>query len=263
MIRNREDAVDETQRVSKILASRGVCSRREAERLIAAGQVVVDGQVVVEQGTRAAWDAVIEVTPAGCAELAETVSVALHKPAGVVSSLPQPGQVEARALVAAATAHGDCSPGVIARAIAAVGRLAVAGRLDRASRGLLVLTTDGVVARALVAGHGIVKTYRVTTDADVADSQIARLNRSMRIDTRQLLPMNVERLGGRTLRFGLVEGMKHQIRRCCRHVGLEVVDLLRETIGPIRLDNLPEGSWRPLTDTELEAIRASVVSSPR
>lgn len=261
--RGADGDADQPQRVSKILASRGVCSRREAERLIAAGQVVVDGVVVVEQGTRARRDAVIEVTSAGCAELAETISIALHKPVGVVSALPGPGQVEARALITAAAFYGTPSPAVLARVSAAVGRLAAAGRLDRASRGLLVLTTDGVVARALVGGHGIVKTYRVTTDTDVADSQLARLGRPMRIDERQLLPMTVRRLGGRLLRFELAEGMKHQIRRCCSRVGLEVVDLLRESIGPIQLAELPEGAWRPLTEGELEAVRASVVSSPR
>lgn len=249
--------------MSKILASRGVCSRREAERLIAAGHVRVDGVVVVGQGTRARWDAAIELTPAGSAELAESVAVALHKPAGVVSAMAGSGQAEARELITAANAHGNPSTAAVERALTAASALAVAGRLDRASRGLLVLTNDGVLARALIGGNSIVKTYQVTTDRDVTDGQIVRLNRPMRLDERQLRPMTVRRLDRRVLRFELVEGMKHQIRRCCTRVGLEVVDLLRDSVGPIRLGDLPSGRWRPLTSAELEAVRASVVSSAR
>ncbi len=253
---------DQVQRVSKILASRGICSRREAERLIEAGRVLVDGVAVMSPGAKARWDAAIAVTEAGRAELAETISVAVNKPPGIVSALPQQGQMEARTLITAAALHGAGAAVMVERTLAAAADLAVAGRLDRASRGLLILTTDGVVARALVAGNRLVKSYLVTTDADIADSQIDRLNRPMRLDERQLLPMRVRRAGRRQLRFELSEGMKHQIRRCCQRVGLEVVDLLRDAVGPVRLGDLPEGAWRPLAEGELEALRSSVVSSP-
>lgn len=254
-------AGDDLQRVSKILARRGVCSRRQAERLIEAGQVLVDGAVVREQGVRARLDAAIEITAAGRAELAAQVAVALHKPEGVVSAMPRPGQSAARDLITAANAAPGVAAGAVERATAVASGLAVAGRLDRASRGLLILTDDGVLARALVGGHGVVKGYRVLLDAAVTDGQIARLNRPMRLDDRDLLPMRVRRIGDRTLRFELVEGRKHQIRRCCRRVGLEVVDLLRDAVGPIRLGALQPGQWRDLTPGELEALRDSVVSS--
>lgn len=253
----------ETERVSKILAARGLCSRREAERLIDAGCVRVDGVVVAEQGARAARDADVEITPEGRALLERSISVAVHKPVGVVSAMPDPGQRDARSLLTAAAAHGMIDRHTVAATLAAAGDLAVAGRLDRASRGLLILTTDGVAARALIGGHGIVKRYLVTVDADVASGQIERLNRAMRIDGRLLLPMKVESAGRRQMRFELVEGMKHQIRRCCGKVGLEVTDLLRDSVGPIQLGDLPEGKWRPLQAGELEAVRASIISSPR
>lgn len=258
-----ESADDGLQRVSKILARRGICSRREAERLIAAGQVTVDGEVVREQGTRARWDASIEVAQEASRELAARITVALHKPAGYVSAAPEPGQLAACDLLTADRAFAGVDADGVRRVVAAAGRLAVAGRLDRASRGLLILTEEGVLARALVGGHGVVKSYQVVVSSDVADSQIARLNRPMCLDERRLLPMRVRRSGVRALHFQLVEGMKHQIRRCCRHVGLEVVDLLRDAVGPVRLDALPEGRWRTLSPAELEALRASVVSSSR
>ncbi len=250
------------QRVSKLLARRGVCSRREAERLIEAGEVLVDGEPVVGQGAKASPDAVIEVTASGRSVLETAVSVALHKPVGIVSALPKDDQRDARALVTVDTVFGQCAAETVRRVVDAADDLAVAGRLDRASRGLLILTTDGVVARALIGGTGLTKSYLVTTGSDVADSQIARLNRPMRLDDRQLLPMKVRRVGRRRLRFELVEGMKHQIRRCCGRVGLEVEDLLRDAVGPIQMGELPEGKWRHLEEGELEAVRASVVTSP-
>ncbi len=244
------------QRVSKLLARRGVCSRREAERLIDAGDVLVNGQVVAGQGAKAAPDAVIEITASGRSTLETAVTVALHKPVGVVSSMANPDQREARALLLAESAFGDFDRRTLRRVLDAAGRVAVAGRLDRASRGLLILTNDGVVARALIGGHGISKSYLVTLTSDVAEGQVARLNRPMRLDDRRLLPMKVSRAGARRLRFELVEGMKHQIRRCCGKVGLEVEDLLRDAVGPIELGELPVGRWRPLSEAEVEALRS-------
>jgi 23S rRNA pseudouridine2604 synthase len=79
----------------------------------------------------------------------------------------------------------------------------------------------------------------------------------MRLDDRELLPMKVKRAGPLRLRFELVEGMKHQIRRCCSKVGLEVEDLLRDAVGPIRLGDLPEGGWRVLSAGEIEGLRSA------
>ncbi len=245
----------ELQRVSKLLAARGVCSRREADRLIAAGLVRVDGELV-EAGAKAAADAEITVAQAGLAELAGSATIALHKPPGVVSTMPQRGQTDARALVRKQSVHGAIDAGDLQRVLASE-RLSVAGRLDRASRGLLILTDDGVVARALIGGNRIAKRYLVTVASDVAHGQVVRLRRPMRLDQRQLLPMKVERVAPRQLRFELVEGMKHQIRRCCARFGLEVVDLLRDGIGPIELGSLPEGRWRPLDQGELDALRSA------
>lgn len=249
----------DTQRVSKILAARGICSRREADRLIAAGCVAVDG-VVVEQGAKAALDAVIDVSAAGRDSLASSLTLALHKPVGIVSTMAQGNQTEATTLITRANAAEVVDEETMRRVLASRG-LAVAGRLDRASRGLMIVTDDGVVARALIGGNRIAKRYLVTLAADVADGQVERLNRPMRLDERRLLPMKVERRSRRVLRFELVEGMKHQIRRCCGKVGLEVVDLMRDAIGPIQLGDLAPARWRPLSRGEVAAVRASVVSS--
>jgi len=242
------------ERVAKIMARRGLCSRREAERLIDDGQVMVDGALVREQGVKAPPDARITITAAGAAELAARVTVLLHKPPGVVSAQPESGQTPAWRLLQRKTLHGDAEPGLIGRVLAAPQSLSVAGRLDRASRGLLVLTDDGAVARRLIGGHAITKTYTVRLREPVSDVQVAKLSGPLTLDGRKLQPMKVRRLSSHVLRFELIEGRKHQIRRVCRHVGLNVIDLLRIAIGPLRLGDLPEGRWRPATLLELERL---------
>src|SRR5262245_14022769 len=150
------------ERVAKLMAARGLCSRREAERLIDAGAVVVDGALVREQGAKAAADADIEITPAGRGVLGGRLTIALHKPVGIVSTQPEPGQTEAWQLVRATSAHGRADRAALS-ALGDPSTLAAAGRLDRASRGLLVLTQDGTVARRIIGGSGVEKEYLVRT----------------------------------------------------------------------------------------------------
>lgn len=244
----------ETERISKILARRGLCSRREAERLIDAGQVTVDGVVVREQGTRASPDAEILILQSGAESLAARVTVLLHKPVGIVSTLPEAGQVPAWKLLRRDNIEGSIEPRLLQRILADPQSLSVAGRLDRASRGLLVLTQDGAVAKRIVGTHTVEKVYSVRTAEPVTEAQIRKLRGRLVLDGRDLLPMHVQRLSDDRLRFRLVEGRKHQLRRVCRHVGLTVVDLLREAVGPLRLGRLPEGHWRLAGADELAQL---------
>jgi 23S rRNA pseudouridine2604 synthase len=242
------------ERVAKLMSERGLASRREAERLIASGQVLVDGAVVREQGCKAARQAVIEIAAGAALDLRERLTIVLHKPIGVVSILPAPGQLPAWRLLRAENAAEPVSRETLARVLERAPNLAVAGRLDRASRGLLVLTEDGTVARRIIGGHGIEKSYRVRTREPATDAQIRKLRAPLSLDGRPLLPMNVERLAGDALRFVLVEGRKHQIRRACRKVGLTVLDLCRDAVGPLRLGDLPAGKWRLATEEEIDSL---------
>lgn len=242
------------ERVAKIMARRGLCSRREAERLIAAGEVRVNGVVVREQGVKVPLDAEIVLGAAAHAELDAQLTVLLHKPLGVVSTLPAPGQTPAWRLLRADTAAGTIDPALLARVLAAPATLSVAGRLDRSSRGLLVLTQDGTIARRIIGGHGIEKTYLVRTTEPVVDSQLQKLRGPLRLDDRALQPMRVDRVEPSVLRFTLVEGRKHQLRRVSRHVGLHVVDLFRTAIGPFVVAGLPEGRWRLAKPDELRRL---------
>lgn len=245
-----------SERVAKLMAARGLCSRRAAEQLIAAGCVLVDGEVVATQGVKAAADADIRLTDSGRARLAQHVTVVLHKPVGIVSAQPEAGQTPAWTLVRAETGRGAIEPLLRTRVLADPSSLSVAGRLDRASRGLLVLTDDGAVARCIIGGQQVEKTYLVRTAEAATDGQLAKLNGPLRLDGVPLRPMRVTRDDATRLRFVLVEGRKHQIRRCCRTVGLTVTDLLRIAIGPLALGALPEGGWRLATADELARLRA-------
>ncbi len=244
------------ERVAKIMAARGLCSRREAEQLIAAGCVLVNGEAVTSQGVKAAADADIRLTGNGLTRLEQRLTIVVHKPIGIVSTQPEPGQMPAWQLVRAETARGALASAVRARLPADASKLSVAGRLDRASRGLLVLTDDGAVARRIIGGHQVEKTYLVRTAEPVTDGQLAKLNGRLRLDGAPLRPMRVTRHDATRLRFVLVEGKKHQIRRCCRTVGLTVIDLLRTAIGPLTLGALPEGCWRVATAEEIGRLRA-------
>jgi 23S rRNA pseudouridine2604 synthase len=248
------------ERVAKLMAQRGLCSRREAERLIDAGQVEVDGVKVTEQGSKARPDADIRITAAGEQTLGQRLTVVLHKPVGVVSMLPEPGQTPAWKLLRRDTASGAIDPAELERIVAAPSTLSVAGRLDRASRGLLVLTQDGAVARRIVGGNGVRKKYVVRTAENVGEEQVRKLCGPLVLDDRPLLPMSVRRVGPKMLRFVLVEGRKHQIRRVCRKVGLNVTDLYRESIGPLRIGDLLEGTWRLATAGEIADLLAGSAS---
>lgn len=249
-------------RVAKLMARRGLCSRRQAERLIEAGQVVVNGLVVAQQGCKAPPDAQIEIRPEGVTSLGALVTVLLHKPRGVVSGRWEPGQIPAWHLLRADTLHGEVDESVRDTVLANPASFSVAGRLDRDSRGLLVLTQDGAVARRLIDGHEMTKTYEVHVHRPVSTAQLRKLNGPLTLDGKRLLPMRVRQLAPTVLRFDLIEGRKHQIRRVCRRVGLAVIDLCRIAIGPFRLAGLPEGCWRPASDVELAELHLGSQGSP-
>jgi pseudouridine synthase len=121
-----------------------------------------------------------------------------------------------------------------------------------------VLTQDGALARCIIGGNGVEKEYVVRTTEAVSEEQVRKLRSPMTLDDRALLPMSVRRVGPKILRFVLVEGMKHQIRRACRKVGLAVDDLFRDRVGPFRIGDLPEGQWRLAAENELTVLRSPV-----
>ncbi|MBI2309034.1 MAG: rRNA pseudouridine synthase [Rhodocyclales bacterium] len=242
-------AAPEGVRISKLMAERGLCSRREADTYIERGWVFVDGQRVTELGTRAAPDARITLAPEARAKQEERVTILLNKPVGYVSGQPEPGFQPAVSLIGRDTQWRSDS-GAAFRPAHLKG-LAPAGRLDIDSTGLLVLTQDGRIARQLIGDDSSVeKEYLVRVDGQLAADGLRLLNHGLSLDGRQLRPAKVEWLNDDQLRFILREGRKRQIRRMCELVGLRVIGLKRVRIGQVRLGELPTGQWRYLRDDE-------------
>lgn len=240
----------EPQRVNRWLAQSGVCSRREAEALIAQGLVSIDGQRVDDPGRKIEAGQTLVLADAAQSKLEGSLSVVIHKPVGVVSSQPDETQVPAVRLLTRAALVGE-SPTVPDFD----NRLAPLGRLDMDSRGLLILSEDGVLAKAIVGPDSVLeKEYLVRVSGAITDRKLGMLRYGLQLDGRQLKAARVTVLGDQTLRFVLREGRNRQIRRMCEMVELEVVDLFRVRVGPLLLGDLPEGRWRVLTPAEKAAL---------
>lgn len=243
-------SMDDTQgiRISKLMAERGLCSRREADAYIERGLVLVNGARVTQLGTRAAPDAVISLTPEARATQARQVTILLHKPVGYVSGQAEDGHQPAVTLISAKTqAVGErlrFQPSHLKG-------LAPAGRLDIDSTGLLVLTQDGRVARQLIGDDSAVeKEYLVRVEGRLDAQNLALLNHGLELDGKQLRPAQVAWANPEQLRFVLREGRKRQIRRMCELVGLRVTGLKRVRIGRVNLGDLSLGQWRFLRENE-------------
>jgi 23S rRNA pseudouridine2604 synthase len=239
---------DEPQRVNKWLAAEGVCSRREAEALIEQGAVAIDGTRVSEPGHKIAPGQTLTLTR----DEEAPATYVLHKPVGLVSSQPEADQIPAARLLTKANLFGAPAPAPDSRT-----PLAPLGRLDMDSRGLLLLSLDGVLAKALIGPDShLDKEYLVRFEGTLTPRALDLLRHGLELDGRRLRPAKVNPAGAQRLNFMLREGRKRQIRRMCEAVGLEVTDLYRVRIGPLRLGELPEGKWRILTTPEREALIA-------
>ena len=243
----------EDQRLSKVIAERGIASRREADDWIDAGWVKVDGELAV-LGARVFPHQVIEIDEIAKTQQAHRVTILLHKPVGYVSGQAEDGYEPASVLVTQAN-HWPDDP-ARERWHAGHGRmLAPAGRLDIDSTGLLVLTQDGRIARHLIGEDSDVeKEYLVRVEypsgGQFPDNDLQRLRHGLWLDGRELRPAKVSWANEDQLRFVLREGRKRQIRRMCEAVGLVVTGLKRVRIGSVVLGKLPPGQWRYLREDE-------------
>ncbi|MDB5444380.1 MAG: pseudouridylate synthase [Phenylobacterium sp.] len=242
--RRYDDA--EPQRVNRWLAQMGVCSRREAEALIADGLVSIDGATVEDLGRKILPGQTLTLADRAEASLGGQLTAVLHKPVGVVSGQPEPGQTPAIRLLTKDALMGEAPTIPDAQT-----RLAPLGRLDMDSRGLLLLSEDGVLAKAVIGPESTLdKEYLVRVTGQLTEGKLKQLRHGLRLDGRQLKPAKVTVVGDQRLRIVLNEGRNRQIRRMGELVGLSVTDLFRVRIGPLQLGDLPEGRWRALTAEE-------------
>ena len=247
------DAAVDGIRLSKMMAERGLASRREADEWIDAGWVMVDGRVAV-LGQRVGPEVRIDIDPLARNQQALRVTVLLHKPMGFVSGQAEDGYQPASVLFTAANRWAeDTLP--LKWHHGHVRHLAPAGRLDIDSTGLLVLTQDGRIAKQLIGEDSRVeKEYLVRVrhvhPGPLPPDAMRALQHGLWLDDRPLRPARVSWANEDQLRFVLREGRKRQIRRMCEQVGLEVLGLKRVRIGSVALGKLPAGQWRYLRPDE-------------
>ncbi len=231
------------ERLQKILAARGICSRRKAEELISAGRVTVNGSICgVGDCADPELDQIL-VDGSPLPEEGRRVYIMLHKPRGFVTTLSdEKGRKDAGQLVA------DCGQ-----------RVYPVGRLDLDSEGLLLFTNDGEFANALMhPKHQVDKVYEVTV-VGFSSEALEKLKLPVTLDGYTIQPPQLEliRQEGAKARILVTihEGRNRQVRRMCAIAGLTVQRLKRVAEGGVMLGALPKGKWRHLTQEELRLLR--------
>ncbi|MBP6886013.1 MAG: rRNA pseudouridine synthase [Candidatus Pacebacteria bacterium] len=229
-----------TMRIQKYLSEQGVCSRREAEDLIKRGLVALNGVVVREMGVQMNPSTdTVTVLPFGQREIAKKQSIILYKPRGIASSR----------IASEGKNVYDLFP--------QFENLDIIGRLDKASEGLLLLSEDGVIAKAVTGdAHAVEKEYEVTVREDVNAGRLKKLEPGITLEDGPTLPCQTKLIGPHRFRIIIREGRKHQIRRMCEFLHLTVVQLRRLRIGPITLGDLKPGAFRALTESQVTTLKA-------
>lgn len=229
------------ERLDKRLAATGKWSRKEARDLIRAGRVSVEGAVCRSPEAKVGEDA--PVTVDGVPMAADRpVYLMLYKPAGVVSSTVEPGERTVLDLLGEEYQNIGLFP---------------AGRLDKDTEGLLLLTNDGPLAHRLLAPKSHVdKVYYMEVSGILDQEDVEAVRQGVTLgDGYECLPGELELLSSNSAHITLHEGKYHQVKRMLASRGKPVTYLKRIKFGPLALDeSLPKGSWRPLSDKELKGI---------
>ena len=226
----------ESVRLNKYLSEAGVCSRREADRLIESGKVTVDG-VTAQMGMRVTAGQIVKVGKKTVSKQDEMIVLAVNKPKGIVCTEDQRERDS------------------IVRCLNYPVRVTYAGRLDKDSRGLLLMTNNGdIINQMMRAANRHEKEYKVTVDKEITEQFIKKMSEGVPILDTVTRPCTVKKIGKYTFSIILTQGLNRQIRRMCAAFGYEVKDLVRIRIMNIRLGSLKEGAYRKLTDEELEEL---------
>ena len=225
-------------RLQKFLSEAGACSRRKGEAHILAGNVTVNGAVVVALGTKVDSETdVVHLNGVPVGKPDRHTYVMLNKPEGIVASCEHRGQP------------------VVTDLIDLPQRLFPVGRLDKDSTGLLLLTNDGRIHHRLShPSFDHEKEYDVTVRWPLADQALAAMEKGMPLSGVMTRPARVHRLSGNRFRIVLMEGKNRQIRRMVKKVGNRVVRLHRIRVADLKLGGLAKGSWRHLRPAETRQL---------
>lgn len=229
----------ETVRLNKYLAECGVCSRRDGDKLIASGKVTVDGRTAV-MGERVTGMETIAVQGKILSGRNQKIVLAYYKPVGVTC-----------------TERDKYAEKTVTEEIGYPVRVTYAGRLDKDSEGLLLLSNDGeLIRRMMKASEKHEKEYRVRTKQTLTEEFLQKMSggvylKELDVTTR---PCTVEQIGRNTFRIVLTQGLNRQIRRMCRELGFEVTALKRVRVLSVTLDGLAPGEYRELDREELQKL---------
>ena len=228
-------------RLNRFLAAAGIGSRRKCDELIATGRVTINGTVCINFSTQPDERDHVKVD-GKLVHLERTMTIALHKPAGFVSTRSDPN---------ARDTIFDLLPPKFPR-------LFNVGRLDAQSEGLLLLTNDGDLAQQLTHPRfKIEKEYEVTLDRQWESVHAPKLLRGIFLEGQRAQMARIRSIRQTRLRVVLRQGINQQIRRMFFAVGYEVKRLVRVRIGNLRLGDLPRGQWRILSKSELDGLQRS------
>ncbi|MNM71848.1 Ribosomal large subunit pseudouridine synthase F [compost metagenome] len=223
-------------RINKFISESGYCSRREADKLVEAGKVTINGTVAL-LGSQAEEGDDVRVNGQPLTDKEKHVYLALYKPVGITSTTER---------------H---VPGNIVDFVGHEKRIFPIGRLDKDSEGLILMTNDGdIVNRILRAEGKHEKEYIVTVDKTISPHFVRAMSEGVKILGEMTLPCTVTRMSDRVFRIILTEGKNRQIRRMCSALGYEVKRLQRIRIMNIHLGNQKSGTWRDLTPQEKQDL---------
>lgn len=223
-------------RINRYIAASGVTSRRKADELIANGRVEVNGRPA-QAGMTVGPDDRVTVDGKEIRPREDRVVIAFNKPPGITST-SDPGRRDN-----------------IIDFINYPRRIFTVGRLDRDSRGLILLTDDGSLAHQIMhSSNKNEKEYQVTVDRPLTDDFLSQMEKGVRIGGRTTLPARAWRSGERSFHIVLCQGLNRQIRRMCEALGYQVTDLVRVRIMHITLGSLAEGTYRELTFKERQDL---------
>ncbi len=223
-------------RINKFISETGMCSRREADKLIARGRVTVN-DAIAELGTKVSDGDTVYVDGKPLAPKKKLIYIALNKPPGITSTT----ELHIEGNIIDYVNHPE--------------RIFPIGRLDKDSEGLILLTNDGdIVNRILRAENHHEKEYIVTVDSPLTSDFIRRMAEGVSIPDGKTMPCEVDRISEKVFRIILTEGRNRQIRRMCAALDYQVRQLRRIRIMNIKIDGLARGAWRDLTAEELEEL---------
>jgi 23S rRNA pseudouridine2605 synthase len=242
------------ERIAKLLARAGVASRREVERMIAEGRIALNGETLDTPATilPGLTGVTVDGKPVAAPERARLFR--FHKPAGLITAERDP---TGRPTIYAALRNA-LPPGTP--------RLMPVGRLDLNTEGLLLLTNDGELKRAMeLPANAVPRTYRARAFGQVSQAQLEDLMDGLVIDGVRYgaIDANLERRTGRNqwIELTLTEGKNREVRRVLEHLGLKVSRLMRTAYGPFLLGDLPRGAAEEVKKHELERFQGSLQRS--